>query len=144
MNAHSTGCVHSATGHRNLVQALQYPMQSAFRPTNTEDAMKRPAPALLLITLMFPGLSGADEPASAQSWQVTRLFEPSENDLASENKGKVIIYHGLTDKTVERALDEEFDRIESFMFTGTVVTDDSGEPARDPETDIVMTEDDGC
>lgn len=86
---------------------------------------------------------GAAEPRT-DSWQMTRLFQPSETDLQREAKGRVMIYDGLTDKTVEKALDEQFDRVESMMFTSVVVTDATGNPARDPDTGEVLTEEDGC
>jgi hypothetical protein len=75
---------------------------------------------------------------------MTRLFQPTQADLKSESKGRVMIYDGLTDKTVERALDQQFDRVETMMFTSIVVTDDSGEPIRDTETGEIITEEDGC
>jgi hypothetical protein len=40
------------------------------------------------------------------SRQMVRLFEPPQNELKREAKGRVMIYDGLTDKGVERALDE--------------------------------------
>jgi hypothetical protein len=73
-----------------------------------------------------------------------QLFHPSLASLAGEKRGKVIIYSGLTDKVVERALDENFDRIQSMMFTRTIRTDDTGIPLRDPETGEVLIEEDGC
>ena len=91
----------------------------------------------------LPGLAGAAEPA-ASTWQMTRLFQPTQADLKSESKGRVMIYDGLTDKTVERALDQQFDRVETMMFTSIVVTDDSGEPIRDTDTGEIITEEDGC
>ena len=106
--------------------------------------MKTPLYTLFLIMFAITSVSHANEPQSPGSWQMSRLFHPTQADLASEKKGKIIIYDGLTDKTVDRAIEENFDRIDAFMFTRTVVTDDAGAPLRDPETGELVTEDDGC
>jgi len=84
------------------------------------------------------------EPPSAASWQMKRLFQPTHADLKSEARGRVMIYDGVTDKTVERALREQFHRVDSMMFTRTVVTDEDGAPRRDPDSGAVLHEDDGC
>jgi hypothetical protein len=73
-----------------------------------------------------------------------RLFKPTDADLKSEARGRVMIYDGLTDKTVERALQEQFDRVDAMMFTRTVVTDSDGAPRRNPDSGGVVYEDDGC
>ena len=103
---------------------------------------------LLLISLVamltVTNLSHANEFESSKSWQMSRLFHPTEADLASEKKGRIMIYDGVTDKTVDRALDEHFDRIGALMFTRTIVTDDTGNPLRDPETNEIVVEEDGC
>lgn len=84
------------------------------------------------------------EPPSVASWQMKRLFQPTRADLKSEARGRVMIYDGVTDKTVERALREQFHRVDSMMFTRTVVTDEDGAPRRDPDSGAVLHEDDGC
>jgi len=98
----------------------------------------------LLILLSLASASYANEFDTAGGWQMIRLFHPTQADLVSEKKGKIIIYDGLTDKTVDRALDEHFDRIGALMFIRTVVTDDTGKPLQDPETGELVTEEDGC
>ena len=79
-----------------------------------------------------------------ESWQMTRLFKPTQADLVREARGSVMIYDGLTDKTIDKALDSHFERIDAMMFTRVVVTDDAGEPLRDEVTGEIIVEDDGC
>jgi hypothetical protein len=55
-----------------------------------------------------------------------------------------MIYDGLTDKQIAKAMDTQFDRIESMMFVRTIVTNDEGNAVRDSETGQVIVEDDGC
>jgi hypothetical protein len=84
------------------------------------------------------------EPIAVDSWQMKRLFKPTQADLKSEARGRVMIYDGLTDKTVERALREQFHRVDAMMFTRTVVTDAGGAPRRDRDSGALLHEDDGC
>jgi hypothetical protein len=72
------------------------------------------------------------------------LYTPSEQQLELEKKGRVMIYDGLRSAQINKALDRSFDRIGSMMFVNTVVTDEEGAPVHDPETGLVMVEDDGC
>jgi hypothetical protein len=76
--------------------------------------------------------------ADGNSWHMANLFEPSPAQVKREQAQRVMIYHGMKDTDIDRAMDEQFDRIEAMMFTGTIVTDDKGQPLRDPTTgDIV-------
>lgn len=86
----------------------------------------------------------AKKPFNADPWQMKRLFSPSQNDLASEGKGHIIIYSGLLDTEVDHAMDLYFDRIESMMFIKTIRTDANGKPEIDSATGEVVVADDGC
>jgi len=76
--------------------------------------------------------------------ELRRLFDPTEAEVASEAEGRIYIYDGLTDVDVQRALNEEFDRVEHMMFIRTQKTDAKGEVKRDAQTGAVEHEDDGC
>lgn len=108
--------------------------------------MKSPALAscVLMLTLGASLAGPAKADPMVASWQMKRLFQPTRTDLAAEARGRIMIYDGLTDKTVARALDEQFDRVDAMMFTRTVVTDEAGSPRRDSDTGEIVTEDDGC
>ena len=111
-------------------------------------------PSCILKFVAFAGLmvaatftAQAGEPGlrtTETSWQMTRLFAPGAAALAQEARGTVVIYEGIRDVDVERAMDEQFERLEHMMFVGTVVTGEGGEPLRDAKTGKVKTEDDDC
>jgi hypothetical protein len=51
------------------------------------------------------------------SWQVKTLYQPA--------KGSVMIYDHLSDRQVNKAMDDNFGRIENMMFTRIQVSDAS-------------------
>ena len=91
------------------------------------------------VTLSHPAL------AAAGNWQEEMLFNPTSGQLETErSRDRIMIYQGLKDVQVAQAMDQQFDRIEHMMFTGTVVTDDLGQAAIDPNTGEAIVEADGC
>jgi len=102
--------------------------------------MALPPLVLLLLQLSTSIVHAGD----LHEWYARLLFEPTPQQLQQEQRGRVRIYDGLSDVEVNRALDEQFDRIEAMMFTGVVVTDPEGRPLLDPETGEKVVENDGC
>jgi len=90
------------------------------------------------------GIAGAEEADSMRAWKLGLLFNPGEQQLRLEGKGRVVIYDNLKSSDIERALEEQFDRIENMMFVSTLITDDEGNYMRDRETGGIVIEDDGC
>ncbi len=86
----------------------------------------------------------AAESDNIDSYQQNALFQPSVNQLNRESRGLVYIYDGLTDKTVNKAMDNQPERIESMMFVNTKITDERGNLMRNPETGEILEEDDDC
>jgi hypothetical protein len=99
--------------------------------------------AILVISTIFSNSLLADG-APARNWQLSLLFDPGEQQYDMERRGRVFIYDGLRDTEVERALDEQYDRVESMMFVNTVITDEDGLPLKDEDTGEMLVEDDGC
>jgi len=79
-----------------------------------------------------------------QQWFQNRLFTPTEQQRVQEEHGTVIIYEGMHDIEVNRAMEMQFERIEHMMFVGTIITNENGEPKRDEETGEIMKEDEDC
>jgi hypothetical protein len=95
----------------------------------------------LSAVLLWTGSAAA---ADVSEIELRRLFEPTDAELAAEAKGRIYIYDGLRDIDVQRALDEEFERVDHMMFIRTIKTKDSGEPERDADTGAPAYIDDGC
>jgi len=99
---------------------------------------------IFLLAMILPVTQGLAQADGLHEWYASLLFEPTPQQLQQEQRGRVRIYDGLSDVEVNRALDEQFDRIEAMMFTGVVVTDPEGRPLLDPETGEKVVENDGC
>jgi len=85
--------------------------------------------AAVLLT-PYPASAGAED-----RYQYKALFSPGSSQLQAEARGRVMIYDSLDNAVVERALDEQFNRVEHMMFVRT----------RHPEPDgAVSYDDDGC
>lgn len=106
-----------------------------------------PSKPLRLLSAAMVGCTawlGAASAADVSEIELRRLFDPTQAELAAESEGRIYIYDGLTDIDVQRALNQEFDRVEHMMFIRTRKTNESGKVKRDAETGAVEYEDDGC
>jgi hypothetical protein len=112
--------------------------------------VKSIAALISVFVMSFSGTTLAEDASEklvmlekTNKWQVARLFEPGENQRRLEEKGYITIYDNLPDTTVDKAMNNNFERIENMMFTRVVITDDNGLPELDEAGNIVI-EDDGC
>ena len=80
---------------------------------------------LASLFLMLPLLQA--QSASAEGFQERRLLAPTAAEERLERQGRVYIYDGLREETVDRAMDTQFDRVQSMMFVGTRYTAETGE-----------------
>ena len=82
------------------------------------------------VTLMFSNSSIAYD-----EYQYSILFNPTENVLEAEERGRIMIYDGLKNEEVEKAMTEQFERIENMMFVRTVHIQENGEFEVDDDCD---------
>ena len=107
-----------------------------YVPEESNTRVPRILFGLLVATVLTPLTMAA---SADDTFQQNALFNPSQSQLMAEDRGHVMIYDGLDNNVVERALDTQFERIEHMMFTHTRQTqtdDDAGEE--------VVVDDDGC
>lgn len=102
------------------------------RVTGTKRVKISVATAIIINMLLFL----ATMPAQAMdNFLYKTLFTPSDYILKAEDKGRIMIYDSLTSKTIDKAMDEQFNRIENMMFVSIIHEQDNGE---------YYVEDDGC
>lgn len=101
--------------------------------------------AMILALGAAPERAGAQDPDQAlHDWQVRRLMQPLPQEIEKEKAGSVYVYDGLTDREVEQALTNQFNRIQYMMFVGTKKTDANGQVKVDETTGQVQQESSGC
>jgi hypothetical protein len=60
-------------------------------------------------------------------YQLKVLFTPSNSDLQAEANGRVMIYDSLKNETVEKAMNEQYERIDKMMFVRTQYEQENGD-----------------
>lgn len=111
---------------------LSHLPKSIFHTRNFLFSVKhslRIFPVTILLTSMPHQANAVD------SFQEKMLFDPPESMLLAEARGRIMIYDGLDSNSVNRAMDEQFNRIDNMMFTRIHHAQENGE---------VEIEDDGC
>lgn len=84
---------------------------------------------LLAMAIILPASSTYAE----DDYQQNVLFNPSPGILWAEARGRIMIYDGLKNETVELALTEQFDRIENMMFVRTQYEQEDDELEEDDD-----------
>jgi hypothetical protein len=96
-------------------------------------------PAYINFASVVIAIAASTAAASSEeidSYQQNALFHPSVSQLTRESRGLIYIYDGLTHETIDKAMDNQPDRIESMMFVNTKKTDKTGE--------VPVEDDDDC
>lgn len=102
--------------------------------TIMDTSRKLPSGGTLFFTFLLT-LPAGRVLAGDDDWQLRRLMQPTEQELARERSGRIFIYDGLHEKQVHRAMDQQFDRVGAMMFVRTRVETVAG------DTEV---EEDGC
>lgn len=89
--------------------------------------------AVVTITLLLTATPTL--PAAETDWQLRRLMEPTPAEQHADASGRVFIYDGLHENSVNRAMEQQFHRIQSMMFVRTRIE------TEEKETEV---EEDGC
>jgi hypothetical protein len=83
---------------------------------------------------------------SKDDWQMQMLFEPTPEQLRIETqRDRVFIYSRVKDTDINRAMDEQFPRVQHMMFVNTLVVQKKPQPnAGEPSGPVVVEQHDGC
>ena len=103
------------------------PQKTYYRQTELKimDSLLTAILALVLVLLSIPA-------TASENIELNALFKPDKSLINAEARGRVTIYDGLHYEDVEKAMDEQFERIEHMMFIrinytqadGNIVIDD--------------------
>lgn len=82
---------------------------------------------LISTALILGGVVLSSAVYAAEDYQTNVLLNPSPGILVAEAKGRIMIYDGLKNETVEQAMSEQFNRIENMMFVRTQYIQEDGD-----------------
>ena len=80
---------------------------------------------VVLLTILLASTSASAH--AAGDIQHKMLFTPSDYLLKAEARGRVMIYDGLKSETIDKAMDDQFDRIDKMMFVRSLYPQENGE-----------------
>ena len=69
------------------------------------------------------------------AWELRQLHQPSDTLIENERRGRVTIYDGVTVAEIDKALDNQFDRIDAMMFVRTQHQTPEGDYFADDDCD---------
>ena len=127
--------------YRNIKDYEQLSARREEHAPVTEDMFaiisKRGATTLTVTNMLLAGLFTLiiNPVYAANDFYKNALLAPSESLLKAEAKGRIMIYDGIDIAMVEKAMDEQFERIDNMMFVGI------RHPVADGE---FVAENDGC
>jgi len=87
----------------------------------------------VVTALLLLAVQRSQAAAEENSYSYKMLNSPSEAVLSAEANGRVTIYDGLKSKTIDRAMDRQFNRIENMMFIRTRHPQKNGEYETDDD-----------
>lgn len=109
------------------------------------------AKTLIVLTGLFALAAFASaaiaEDRPSQDWQMQMLLAPTPQQIEMEQrKSRVFIYSRVKEPDLDRAMHEQFARIEHMMFINTLVQEPQSKAnATDPAAETAWVEqDDGC
>ena len=98
------------------------------------------------VAVELGSVSAAAQSKDLRDIELRRLFEPTSAELRQERSGRVYIYDGLKEADVERAMREQFQRVDSMMFIRVKPASAPRESDRTntPVPATTYYQDDGC
>ena len=88
-----------------------------------------------------------DAPAQARDLrdiELRRLLEPTPAEVRAEQEGRIYIYDGLKEEDIARAIEEQFNRVDSMMFIRVQPTPVPPTPGKGGDPSPVYYQNDDC
>lgn len=109
-------CWNHTVGNKGYLNEIPNDIPYIFQHFYSKEMAMYPKVSIIFMTLIMfiPLVVFANED---EMYEMKKLFEPSDQQLIAEANGSIIIYDGIPDSEVDRAMDEHFNRIDNMMFT---------------------------
>lgn len=100
--------------------------------------------AVAILSMLPAGTAQSRADEGIGVWEAKLMYSPSASMLEAEDRGRVNIISGATEREVHGFMDAGFERIDHMMFVRTIKSAENGTPEIDPQSGEVVVEDDGC